>query len=268
MKKLLISLISLLLFGIMPMCASAHATLSIKSSSGANPFYYINVPNVIRGLVAWYKFDEGTSTTAIDSTGNKNTGTLTNSPLYIPGRIGSNALTFASTSNQYVAVANSPTLQLTGDLTISFWVNVGNDNNYNVIVSKYDPSFSDAGEYEVALDFRSGSTSLAFRNWNGGPVSTNFTNFFQTNNFNNWTFVTLTINGTTGTAYLNGTAMSTQTIGTRLSSTVALQIGQRPLVTTFGVTGSLDDVRLYNRSLSATEVQDLYYYGGLNMLNI
>src|SRR5262249_19564015 len=40
------------------------------------------------GLVAYWKFDEGSGTTAADSSGNGNTGTLINGPLWSAGRVG------------------------------------------------------------------------------------------------------------------------------------------------------------------------------------
>src|SRR4029453_19442437 len=45
------------------------------------------------GLVAYWKFDEGSGTTVSDSSANGNTGTLVNGPLWTAGRVG-NALFF------------------------------------------------------------------------------------------------------------------------------------------------------------------------------
>ncbi|MFH1430970.1 MAG: hypothetical protein ABIG37_00690, partial [Nanoarchaeota archaeon] len=41
--------------------------------------------NADNNLVAYYNFDEGTGTTASDSSGNGNTGTLVNNPIWVNG---------------------------------------------------------------------------------------------------------------------------------------------------------------------------------------
>ena len=44
-------------------------------------------PDLLQGLVAYYKFDEGSGTTAADSRGG-NTGNLTNGPTWVSGKSG------------------------------------------------------------------------------------------------------------------------------------------------------------------------------------
>ena len=44
--------------------------------------------DITTGLVGWWKFDEGSGTAAGDSSGNNNTGTLTNGPTWTTGKIG------------------------------------------------------------------------------------------------------------------------------------------------------------------------------------
>jgi hypothetical protein len=49
--------------------------------------------NITTGLVGHWKFDEGSGITAGDSSGNNNTGTLTNGPTWTTGKLGG-ALSF------------------------------------------------------------------------------------------------------------------------------------------------------------------------------
>lgn len=73
------------------------------------------------GLVGWWRFDEGTGTSALDSSGSGNTGTLTAGPTWVVGKYG-DALSFNGTS-QYVltsTAAKIPTIQ--GNLTYSAWI--------------------------------------------------------------------------------------------------------------------------------------------------
>jgi hypothetical protein len=74
-------------------------------------------------LVGYWRFNEGAGLIGSDSSSNGNNGTLVNSPTWVTGKYG-DALSFGGTgTNQYVSVANSPTLQLSGPFTISFWWN-------------------------------------------------------------------------------------------------------------------------------------------------
>lgn len=70
-------------------------------------------------LAARYAFDEGSGTTTADSSGNNNTGTLTGSPSWISGHLGS-ALHFSG-SNCIVA-PDSASLSVTGNITLAAWV--------------------------------------------------------------------------------------------------------------------------------------------------
>jgi hypothetical protein len=65
------------------------------------------------GLVGYWKFEEGTGTTASDSSGNGNTGTLNNGPLWVDGKYG-RALSFDGATS-YVSVPASPSLNVLGN---------------------------------------------------------------------------------------------------------------------------------------------------------
>src|SRR3989338_5884576 len=65
------------------------------------------------GLVGYWAFDEGSGTTAGDSSGNGNNGTLVNGPTWTAGKVGSQAISFDG-SNDYFAVSlwmNGPAAQ-------------------------------------------------------------------------------------------------------------------------------------------------------------
>src|SRR5690349_7973266 len=72
------------------------------------------------GLVAAYSFDEGTGTTAGDSSGSGNAGTVANAT-WVGGKFG-NALSFNGTT-ALVTVANAASLQLSSGMTLEAWVN-------------------------------------------------------------------------------------------------------------------------------------------------
>src|SRR5262245_21212979 len=73
------------------------------------------------GLVAAYSFDEGTGTTIGDTSGNGNSGTITNATWTATGKYGK-ALSFDGT-NAIVHINDSPSLRLTTAMTLEAWVN-------------------------------------------------------------------------------------------------------------------------------------------------
>jgi len=83
------------------------------------------------GLVGYWKFDEGAGTTTNDSSSYDNHGTLCNGatcpqqgPIWQASDcISNNCLSFDGV-NDYVKILHSSSLNLTEQMTISFWVNV------------------------------------------------------------------------------------------------------------------------------------------------
>jgi chitodextrinase len=85
------------------------------------------------GLIAAYTFSEGTGTTTADDSGNGNTGTLVNGPVWSTGKYGY-ALSYNGV-NSYVSLGN--TLDIAAlPFTIAAWVNPTNYNDYRKIFSK------------------------------------------------------------------------------------------------------------------------------------
>ncbi|MFH1048262.1 MAG: LamG domain-containing protein [Patescibacteria group bacterium] len=73
------------------------------------------------GPVAEWKFEEGSGSTANDATENNNNITLVATPSWVSGKYGS-ALDLESTSSQYGYKADTASLSITKDLTLSVWI--------------------------------------------------------------------------------------------------------------------------------------------------
>lgn len=197
------------------------------------------------GLIGYWKFDEGSGSSAADSSNNGNTGTLTGSPTWVTGHSGS-ALQF--NGSNYAQVSNSSSLQITGDITIAAWVNRNTAGNYDVIAAKsdgttYNYNFFFDSLYPDKESLYSASTSPT------QAIST------STVSAGSWQKVAVTRSGNTVTFYLNGSAVGTATItGSFGSSTVPLKIGHDGYK---GMSGSIDELRIYNRALTQAEIQAL-----------
>jgi len=74
-------------------------------------------------LVGYWNLNEGTGTTAADSSGSGNTGTLVNSPAWTTGELG-NALNFVSGGKGYVSASGAGSLanSYTHGMTVAAWI--------------------------------------------------------------------------------------------------------------------------------------------------
>ncbi len=153
------------------------------------------------GIVGWWQLEgSGTSTVAVDSSGNGNTGTLRNFTFdnttngWTSGVYG-NGLKFNGTSDK----VSTPDLHASANMTVGVWVNV-------------DPSIAAFGRI--------------FGTTQNGPQIGVYTN------------------GNLSVGIVNSSGTYSNIPNSRNIS--------------FGMWHFLDDIRIYNRALSASEVQQLY----------
>jgi hypothetical protein len=210
------------------------------------------VGNTTNNLVGWWKLDDGAGTSAVDSSGNGNTGTLNNSPTWTTSGMNGGALTFNGT-NQYLSAPNAPSLDLT-TFTVSVWVNFSSPpSTYVTLISNYAGGVSDnynltlqGGNYQVCSFQDAGAN---FRSTGLGWVPTPGV----------WYQVACTFDGSTISLYINGAlAASSPQPYTPKVGTSGLTIGASHTHTTYFFPGTIDDIRVYNRALSATDIKTLY----------
>lgn len=237
------------------------ATTSDVSGSLSNP----NIPK------AHWTFDEGSGTSAADSSGNSNTGTLNGGVSWTSGRIGSSAISLNGTSGR-VSVGNNTVLNMTSNnQTISAWI-------YPKMVgvagasSTPDQAIFDRDDHGCGP-----SNGYSFR-FNGGGYGTGALSqygssgggcaFLQTTQATQGTYTAsqwqlLTVTNTNGTVkyYVNSTQYAADTtnnyVSAHASSTQQGYIGGSAINMHY-FNGYIDDLRIYNRALSASEVSGLY----------
>ncbi len=198
--------------------------------------------DVTNGLVAEWKFDEdaaSTSTTTYDATGNGNNGTLTNSPTRATStcRI-VNCLKFDGATQR---VTLGP-VQIGTLTTVSAWI--------VATTTLQRPVLSNRGS---GLYFGiTGGKFFTYYNTATPPAMVSA----KSVNDNAWHLVTWVSNGTTSVMYIDGLLDNTQAQSRSTSTSNGYIAFDSPNIEYFP--GSIDDVRIYNRALSADEVRQLW----------
>lgn len=215
--------------------------------------------NLYNGLVAYWNFNENTGTSAADLSVNTNTATFgsgSSAPNWTTGNYGTG---ISLDGNDYLLRADTSSLDIATSITISAWIKPGSLPGYNTVIAKRDASATEAN-YALRTGTGGSSDELEFYYANSGW------HVYTTSNANlstgNWYFVTATYDGTTVRIYKNGTLLSgTCAYGLCNTSLVTdnndLAIGRGGEYPEHFI-GLIDDVRIYNRTLPATEISQLY----------
>jgi len=209
-----------------------------------------------QGLVGYWSFNEGTSTIALDYSGNKNKGTLVNGPTWADGKQGK-ALNFDG-GNDYVDVPDTPSISLTGNFALSVWIKTTSNSVQQGIIEKYTTTPPSISGYLIRI--RSDGKLQAFSVNSAGTLGSATSNTVITTNV--WHYVAAVYDGATMKIYLDGVqdVSASDTINPDDGSGT-LKIGARGDDALTPFSGSIDDVRVYNRALPADEIQKLYNAG-------
>lgn len=212
-----------------------------------------NVVNANSGLVAAFGFNENTGTVANDNSGNGNNGTLTNGPTWsASGKFGA-AISFDGVDD-FVNIADANSLDLTNGMTLEAWVNASNLTGYKTAICKENGTTNLA----YALSPNNGATNTSNQRPNSRiRIGSNTRTVTGTSklSLNTWTHLAITYDGTTMRLYVNGTQTSTlATTGSITATTNPLRIGGTTALGQY-FTGLIDEVRVYNRALAASEIQ-------------
>jgi hypothetical protein len=215
---------------------TAQASVQVTvSNTGQNP----------SGLVAAFGFNEGSGVQTHDASGQGNTGTISSATWSAAGKYGS-ALSFNGTS-AWVTVADAASLDLTNGMTIEAWVNPTSNAGWQTIVLK-----EKYGGLAYSLYSANGSSRPAGYVYTTSELGLAGTAALP---LNTWTHLAVTFNGTTMRMFVNGVEVSTRALtGSIVVSDQPLRIGGNALVGEY-YRGMIDEVRVYNRALTAAEIQ-------------
>jgi len=229
--------------------------------------------DAVKNITNWYL--NGTSITVLnmpfepdgdknttDFSGFENNGTVVGATYgTTKGYDGKGAYEFDGSSD-YINIPDNPGLRLTNEVSIAAWVKMddaGNNIDPNqYIVTKSSGVTVNTIAYElVVLNAFPAGDYLSFRVSNGTNTGRADLDFWGLSS-SRFYHVVGTFNGTTVVLYVNGTAVdSGEVSGPIRSDTTNLRIGNRADNSRY-FNGIIDDVIIYNRSLSAEQVKALY----------
>lgn len=161
-------------------------------------------------------------------------------------------------SSSLISIANATNLRITGALTLHAWINPNDatPSKNMVIFAKGDQNSAAGLDYTFTCNQRKiraiVSTGSATNDLTGNAVLTN----------NAWSMIDVVyIPSTSFTIYVNGSQdiqTTTGIISAIQSTTHSAAIGRDGDVSQDFFTGNIDDLAIFNRALTATEISNLY----------
>lgn len=224
-------------------------------------------PDITNGIQGWWKLNDGSGSTAIDSSVNANNGTTVGSPSWVAGQNSTGALQFDGTS-QYVTTTLANINYASG--TVTFWAKPSTAYNVTPSMSKvfFAQSYSQngfSGELFSDGNYYFGWNNIGDQRVAAAADSMNYIN-------GSWNFYCFTWSASGSFLYVyNSNYPNGSLIGMNASTPTTANLG---LSFEFGgavgiaaagyFPGVIDDFRIYNRVLSSgttSEMTTLYNNG-------
>lgn len=216
--------------------------------------------NLQNGILAFFPFTKGSIN---DFSGNKYHLTNTTTASSSQDRNGNPgcAFAFSNISGDFLHYTNPTFLNNFSyqSFSISLWcktIGTRYGGAYEVLISRgvtnaYEPITCENGQWALGLHdckrpvFSVGGNSV----WGNTPIGETDCSLVS----NSWTHIVISFDGSTRKIYLNGILNKTETgsCGITNNNTGDLYLGKN-------YTGTLDDVIIYNRILTQTEITELY----------
>jgi|GEM_PF-254768 len=234
----------------------ASGYVEVDNPSGSDTmggFTYSSVP--VNGLLAWYPFNGD----ANDSSGNGFNGVM-NGGDFATDRFGNiNSAMELNGTSDYVSLPNNNNMFNANQqaFTVISWINLANtlDNTIKYVYYNGIPEY-DLFYYKNSIGF---GVKLSDGNWY-------FINYQDSSHFNKWICIVGVYNqGKSISFYENGKLLMSTPLPNISLGTGGFQsrVGNYGLGDgTQNCSGSIDDIRIYNRALDSTEIQSLYNEGG------
>jgi len=202
--------------------------------------------NASAELVAYWKFDEGSGTTAFDSSGNGLHGTIHGNPKWSAGKIGG-ALDFDG-NGDYVDCGNSELFDIVDELTVSAWIYMRSvPGDWRAVIAKGDSA------WRISTNASTQGMHFSFTGGGRNYLRADSTTLVP---FNEWHHVCGVYDRKNGARiYIDGVQEATNpdTGGVDVD-TFNVFIGENSEATSRFWDGLIDDIQVYNHALTEGEI--------------
>ncbi len=226
------------------------------SEAEIEALYNLRNPGLSRGLVGYWTFDDIDGTTVPDNSGNGNDGTMTdfNDPAAAIGHglLGAGIDFGANTGEDYINLGNDASLN-SQIITVSAWGKDCAGSGSRSLVT--DQGSNQPDGYLLRCDDNGRIAVSLGGTWNVVDVTVGSANP------SGWNHYAFSYDGAEVVAYYNGVAVGTQAFSDAMAlSGNTTKIGRRTSLED-NYNSVIDDVRIYNRALSPSEISMLYKMG-------
>ena len=209
-------------------------------------------------LVLSLKLNENTRTAA-DSSGNGNNGLIVNAIYNSSGKF-DGAFQFNGTGTDYIQINNKKLLNISSG-TVSLWFKPysTNANRFLFYIGAYGDGFGGENELYLMQQLK----NIALQHYQAGSYNINIISQNNSINLNQWQHAAFTLNNGVAVLYLNGKLINTANFAPIDSSAWLnqIRIGRHNHMTfnpARAFYGEIDDVRIYNRTLTGDEIKNIY----------
>jgi len=228
--------------------------LSSKVLSCAGAMFELKVRgcNLLDGLVLWLPMDEGSGNITYDYSPYKNNGTLYNGTTWVDGKIGK-ALSFDGVDD-YVEIRKAFNLL---SHTVMAWIRIDSRISSNAVLF-----WNELGDdYWMRINYDGKLFAVYSSRWTSPGY--HYSNALPAPYFEKWVHISETWDGSRIRFYVNGTLdreIPNTYIGTGYffdspRTRIGFSYTGHPLFK-----GIVDEVLIYNRALSASEIRAIYDY--------
>jgi hypothetical protein len=235
---------------------SASQVTSLYDEVYCNTVSTLNIFNEgTSSCLALYEFEDNANSTD-SSTYN---GTWSGTEAYGGGQYKKGGI-FNGTSS-YIDIPSAIYSSISGPFTLSAWIKTTSSGSYKIIIGMGGVN----GVASKGLTMWMDSSGLLYASWGNGSTEDYWSVSATTPlNTGDWVHVAITVDGLTNPVvkgYVNGVAEGSGTTGSdSITFDTSLTIGARDMGGTVASywDGSIDQVRIFNKELTATEVLQVY----------
>jgi fibronectin type 3 domain-containing protein len=231
----------------------------LPATSETSSSYSSISSNLMSNLIALWHFDETSGTSIADSSGNYYSATTINSPTLGTATNLGTGIKFTKANSQYLTV---PSINLGNVFSVSVWANVGYSTTEWLTLLSNCNTGSNSNGFKIAINsWTTANGSVIIETGNGTASASTITTTGLANP-NYWHHYVFTIDRANGSAsiYVDGVLKVTSAVKTDFLNSGALYIGAAKNPSAY-FDGILDEMAIWSRSLSLSEIQQLYRRG-------